>query len=263
MMTQRPTVGLALGGGLARGIAHIGVLKELNREGIPVDYIAGTSMGSVIAALYASGLKLTMIEQLARRIKRRTWVDPTIPKMGLIAGDRLEELMSVLTGRRAFADMNIPLAVTVVEIVKGELVIIREGSVARAVRASCAIPGIFSPVESGEQVFVDGGVLGLVPIDAVKKMGANIVVAVDVTASVEEYPLENIFDVLSRTIEIMSREITNYQINSADIVIRPDMKGISPSHFDAAEDAVKKGEDAMKLEMLRLKSLINKGRELI
>ncbi len=255
-MSKKPKIGLALGGGLARGLAHIGVLKQLNEEGIKVDYIAGTSMGSVIAALYASGLKLKMIERLAKRISRRTWIDLTFPRMGLIAGDKIEELMQLLTGSRKIEELDIPLSIVTMDIIKGEIVIFREGSIARAVRASCAIPGIFCPVKMGERLLVDGGVLSNVPVEAVKKMGADIIIAVDVTAYVEEYNIENIFDVITKTIEVMSREITQYQVLKSDVIIIPDMRDIAPSHFHCADEAIERGKKACEAAMAEIKSLL-------
>lgn len=254
-------IGLALGSGLARGFAHIGVIKVLIQAGVRIDYIAGTSMGSVIGALYGCELKIKMMERLAESISRRTWMDFTFPRMGLIAGDRLEQLMHLLTARRSFEDLSIPLAAVAADLYVGERVILDRGPIARAVRASCAIPGIFSPVEIDGKLLVDGGVLERVPISTVKEMGADFVIAVDVGAYVEEYKINHIFDVLSKTIDIMSREIQRFQIQEADIIIAPDLKDIGPFHFQRAGEAIAKGEEAarQKLPLLRLLTQSKEG----
>lgn len=243
-MAKDLKIGLALGSGLARGLAHIGVLRVLQEKGIKVDYIAGTSMGSVIAALYACGLKLKLIDRLAQRISRRTWMDFTFPRMGLIAGEKLEQLLYMLTGRRSFADLALPLAVVAVDLISGEKVVLKEGSIARAIRASCAIPGIFSPVAIGEKLLVDGGVLQRVPASVVREMGADLVIAVDVGVNVGDYKIDHIFDVLSKSIDIMSREIHRAQSQDADLVIAPGVDDIGPFDFHRIEEAISRGEAA-------------------
>lgn len=255
-MAGRLEVGLALGGGLARGLAHIGVLEVLEEAGIGLNYIAGTSMGSVVGALYACGLKLPMIHRLAQRISRRNWMDLTFPRKGLIAGEKLEEMLYMLTGRRSFSDLAIPLAVVAVDLISGERMVLREGSVARAVRASCAIPGIFSPVKIDDRVLVDGGVLQRVPASAVREMGADLVIAVDVGMNMGDYKLDHIFDVLSRSIDIMSREIHQSQKEDADVLIIPDVDDIGSFDFHCADKAIARGEAATRqLLPLLFKSL--------
>lgn len=254
-MGKKSKVGLALGSGLARGLAHIGVIKILLQAGIKIDYIAGTSMGSVVAALFACDLKMKMIERLAEHISRHTWMDFTFPRMGLIAGDRLEQLMHLLTGRRCFEDLSLPLAVVATDLTIGERVVLNKGPIARAVRASCAIPGIFCPVEIGGRILVDGGVMERVPAGTVRKMGADFVIAVDVGVYVEEYKINHIFDVLSKTIDIMSREIKRSQIQEADLLIAPDMKDIGPFHFQRAEEVIARGEEAARQALPLLSNL--------
>lgn len=243
-MLKGSKIGLALGGGLARGLAHIGVLNVLQEMGVKIDFIAGTSMGSLIAALYACGLKLKLIERLAQRISRRTWMDFTFPRMGLIAGEKLEQLLYMLTGRRSFEELSLPLAVVAVDLISGERVILNEGSVARAVRASCAIPGIFSPVEIGEKLLVDGGVLERVPAPAVREMGAGTVIAVDVGGQVGNYKINHIFDVMSKSLDIMAREIHRKQCLDADVLINPEVSDLGPFDFHRVEEAIGRGEAA-------------------
>lgn len=252
-------IGLALGAGSARGLAHIGVLRVLQETGIKVDYIAGTSMGSLIAALYACGLELTLIERLAQRISRRTWMDFTYPRMALINGEKLEQLLQMLTGRRSFEDLPLPLAVVAVDLISGKRIVINEGSVARAVRASCAIPGIFSPVKIGEKLLVDGGVLQRVPASVVREMGADLVIAVDVGVDVGDYSIDSIFDVLSRSLDIMSQEIHRAQSRGADLVIAPEVSDIGPIDFHRVEEAIGRGEVAARQALPLLAKIEKEG----
>ena len=255
-MAKPGNIGLAMGSGLARGLAHIGVMKALLQAGVKIGCIAGTSMGSVVASLYASDFGIKMMERLAQRISRRTWMDFTFPRMGLIAGERLEELMYLLTGRRSMEALTLPLAVTATDLCAGEQVILRSGSIARAVRASCAIPGIFSPVQWGGRLLVDGGVLERVPVSAVLEMGADLVVAVDVGYHVEEYKINHIFDVMAKAIDIMSREIYQQQLEQAHILIVPDLRDVGPFHFHRVNEIIARGEEAARKVLPLIQSIV-------
>lgn len=255
-MANSPKFGLSLGSGLARGLAHIGVIKVLARAGVCINYIAGTSVGSVVAALYASDFGIRMMERLVQRISRSTWMDFTFPRMGLIAGERLEELMYLLTGRRCIEELSLPLAVSTTDLCTGEQVILRSGCIARAVRASCALPGIFSPVQLGGRMLVDGGVLERVPTTAVKEMGADLVIAVDVGYYMEEYKIKHIFDVMAKAIDLMSREICRNQLDLADVLIVPDMRDIGPFHFHRVHEIIARGEEAARKALPRIHSTL-------
>ncbi len=257
-MSQKQKTGLALGAGFSRGFAHIGVIKALTRQGFSIDYIAGSSMGSVIGLLYASGLPLSTIEELALNLKRKNWVDFTVPREGLVSGEKLESLLSLLTRRRYLEELPLPLSVTATDLQEGCRVVIRKGFAARAVRASSAIPGIFKPVKAGEKLLVDGGVLERVPVEEVRKMGADVVIAVDVSSGVEEYEVNNIFDIISRTIDIMSKELTLYRMQEADILITPYLKDISPSDFSRVEETIARGDEAACKAIPGLYSILKK-----
>ncbi len=256
-MRKNLKVGLALGGGVARGLAHIGVLKVLLQSGVSIDYLAGTSMGSLIASLYACDLSLNLIEKLAKRISRRMWMDFTIPRMGLMAGKRLEQLVYLLTKKRCIEELPLPLGIVATELTGGKRTVIRTGSIARAVRASCAIPGIYNPVKIRGRLLVDGGVLERVPARAVKEMGAEVVIAVDVGVYEEEYKIKNMFDVIFKTIDIMAREIAGSRRLEADVLITPDLKEIAPFQFQRATEAIAKGEHAAFRALPLIRSLIN------
>ncbi len=240
MINSRPKIGLALGGGAAKGYAHIGILKVLEKEGIPIDMIAGTSIGSVVGALYASGISISVIEKLAYNIQRDLWIDLVIPRRGFIEGKRVEEMMKLLTKNKSFDELEIPLAITATDLIEGEEYIFNKGNVAKAVRASISIPGIFNPVIEGKKVLVDGGVLNNVPVDVVKQMGADYVIAVDLSSKVS-VKVRSIYDILNRTFEVMGREILKYKMQTPDVLIRPNLEKINPSRFNQAEECIEEG----------------------
>ncbi len=188
-MYHRPRIGLALGGGGARGLAHIGVLRVLERAGIPVDYVAGTSMGGVIAAGYAAGMSLAELEQEAKAATclrhLLSLADPGVPDGGLLRGQRLLAYFERQLGWRAFSDLQLPLALVAVDLNTRREAVLRDGSVALALRATTAVPGLFAPVERNGQRLVDGGLLNNVPADVARQMGAEIVIAVDVASTPE------------------------------------------------------------------------------
>ncbi len=184
---NRPSVGLALSGGGARGLAHIGVLRVLEREGIPVDYLAGTSMGGVIAAGYAAGMSSADLERESLAITQKRHMvrlaDPGLPNGGLIRGERVLAFFKKEFGDKTFAELNLPLAVVTVDLNSHQEVVLREGPVASALRATTSLPGLFKPVEINGMRLVDGGVLNNLPVDVVNKMGAELIIAVDIGLS--------------------------------------------------------------------------------
>lgn len=187
-VSGRPRIGLALGGGGVRGYAHLGVIKALREAHIPIDVIAGTSMGAVVGAAYATGYRIEELVDMAIQMRwRRLFdlVDPTIPRQGVIAGNRLEKYFNTLTGTREFDQLEKTLIVVASDIATGEEVRINSGPVARALRASTAVPGIFCPVKSERRLLVDGSVTTPVPVVAAVEAGAAVVLAVDVCSPVD------------------------------------------------------------------------------
>ena len=187
---NRPSVGLALSGGGARGLAHIGVLRALEREGIPVDYLAGTSMGGVIAAGYAAGMSSADLERESLAITQKRHMvrlaDLGLPNGGLIRGERVLAFFKKEFGDKTFAELNLPLAVVAVDLNSHQEVVLREGPVALALRATTSLPGLFKPVEINGMRLVDGGVLNNLPVDVVSQMGAEVIIAVDIGLSQED-----------------------------------------------------------------------------
>lgn len=252
----RPKVGLALGSGGARGLAHIGVLKVMQREGIPVDVIAGSSMGSLVGSLYAAGLDLDMVEGLAVHLKRKHWLDLTVPRRGFVTGEKVKEMIRLLTRGRSLEELPIPMGVVATDLNRGERVVFQTGPLDLAVRASISIPGIFEPVRWQGRTLVDGGVMDRVPVSVVKEMGAEVILAVDVVPRTTSVRIENIFDVIAQTLSVMEREILNQRLLEADVLIHPDLTDISPTAFTRVEECICLGEEAALLQVDRIKGLI-------
>ncbi len=253
---KKPKVGLALGSGGARGFAHIGVLKVFGEHGIPIDLMAGSSMGSLIAALYANNIEPHMMEKLAMHLKRKHWLDIIVPNLGFVAGQKIKELIRLLTHGKNIEDLSKPLAVVATDIETGERVVFREGPVDQAVRASISIPGIFVPERVGDRLLVDGGVIDRVPITVTKEMGADIVIAVDVAHFDVKMKVGSIFDVIAQTIDVMEREILRHRMLSADLVIRPEVGHYSSIAYSGIQEIIAEGEKAALEHVDRVKELI-------
>lgn len=253
---MKPKVGLALGSGGLRGLAHVGVLKVLEREKIPVDYIAGCSIGSMIGALYCSGHSPETIIKLAKHLKPRYWLDFIIPKLGIVSGDKVLNTVRLLTQHKTFAELDIPLAIVATEINHGREMVFTEGDVAEAVRASISVPGVFVPHKIGEMLLVDGAVLNPTPIDVARSMGADVVIAVDLAHAGVVCNITNVFDVIIQSIDIMERELLKYRRKNCDILVQPDIAHISPSSFESIDECVLLGEQAMDAMLPEIKSIV-------
>ncbi len=253
---MRPKIGLALGSGGLRGLAHVGVLKVLCEEGIPIDCIAGCSIGSIIGALYCAGLAPDNIYKLAKHLKPRYWLDFVLPKTGVLAGDKILETMRFLTRKKCFAELDLPLAIVATEINQGREIVFTEGDLAKAIRASISVPGIFVPYKIDDMLLVDGAVLNPTPVDVARKMGADIVIAVDLAHAGVVSNITNMFDVIIQSIDIMERELCKHRQHHCDILIRPDIGHISPSSFEAIDECVALGEQAARMAITEIKRLL-------
>lgn len=243
-MKDRPKIGLALGAGASRGLAHIGVLQVLEEYGIIPDIIAGSSIGAIVGSLYAAGIPPKMIEGIAENLDMKRYYDVGIPKLGFIKGDKLEELIRILTKGMTFDQMKIPLSITAVDLKSNRSVIINEGKVYKAVRASISIPGIFVPVFDGDQVLVDGGLLERVPTRVVQDMGADIIIGVDVGFRGQHGDPSNILGILLQSFEVMELALVDSNSREDDIYIYPKMDDINPQDFGRVGDCVAKGRKA-------------------
>ena len=244
---ERPKVGLVLGGGGARGLAHIGVIKVLEEEGIPVDIVVGTSVGALIGALYAGGVDMEEIEQLAEEIGWNDLVDLSLNPIKLfgmkhiISADKMERYIAEKIKNRRFDELDKPLALIACDIQTGERIIFREGMVAPACRASASMPGIFEPVEYRHRFLVDGGMVDNVPADVAEIMGADVIIAVNVEGSYSEYRLSNLLDILFQVISIQGSLISNARLLNADFIIRPAVGDVSIIELNRGKECMDAG----------------------
>lgn len=225
-----PKIGLALGSGGARGFAHLGVIKVLRDEGIPIDLIAGSSMGALVASFYGAGLDVDRLYKLSRVFKRKYYLDFTVPKMGFIAGKRVKELIRIFTHGKMIEELDIPIGIVATDLMSGEKVVFKKGPVAEAVRASIAIPGIFVPEKLDGRLFVDGGVVDRIPVSVAKEMGADIVIAVDVSSVKKNEDVTSIFDVIMQSIDIMQMELVSIREVASDVMLSLRSKCLIPKH---------------------------------
>jgi NTE family protein len=244
---SRKKVGLALGGGAARGLAHIGVLEVFEKEGIPIDMIAGTSMGAIVGAIYAKKRNIKFMRDLAIAFgsrKIRYFSDFAVPKTGLIKGRRIEnELKSAIGGSTAFHDLSIPFTCVAVDIDNGEEVVIKDGTVWEAVRASASVPVVFTVPKWRGRYLVDGGLMNPVPTKTVQDMGADFVISVNVLPykAVSDNREPNIFTVMMKAFYILDSKFIETSIRGADVVIQPDVVHIAFTDFQRAEECIEKG----------------------
>lgn len=253
---MRPKVGLALGSGGVRGYAHIGVLKVLEEYKIPIDYVAGSSMGSIVGVLYANRINLDHLARLAAYLKGKHLFDYSVPRLGFIKGERIREMIRLLTHRKKLEELEIPISVVATDLTHGERYVFREGPADEAVRASIAIPGVFEPVEMGDKVLVDGGVVERVPVVTAREMGADLVIGVDVSHRIKNRRAKSIFDVMLQTIDIMDREIFVSKASDADLLIRPNVGEFDITSFERVEEIIREGERAAREKVKEMEALI-------
>ena len=241
-------IGLALGGGAARGFAHIGVIKALEARGLKVDLIAGTSAGSVVGALYASGMSGLQINKLALTMDQASISDWAMPfrTRGFLQGVALQNYINTTLHNRPIEKMAKPLGIVATDLRSGQPILFQRGDTGTAVRASCSVPSIFEPVKIGGHEYVDGGLVSPVPASFARKMGADFVIAVDISADPETALTQSSFDVLLQTFTIMGQTIKTYELEKyADFVIRPNLAAMSGSDFTQRNAAILAGEEAV------------------
>lgn len=243
---HKPRIGLALSGGFARGIAHIGVLRVLEENKIPVDCIAGTSVGALIAAAYASGTTLDEMERQGRVTKFTDFGRWTLSRLGLASNQKLDEFMARFNVVKNFEDLKIPMCVAATDLGGGKTVYFTQGDLKIAVRASCAYPGLFLPITVDGQMLVDGFVTEPVPVDGARNIGADIVIAVYLSTSASEAKPKSFFDVIGRAFSIVQRAGESVWREAADVVIEPDVKDVLWDAFDKTPELVAVGVTAAK-----------------
>jgi len=256
-LKKKRGVVLVLGGGSARGLAHIGVLKVLEREKIPIRRIVGTSMGALIGAAYSVGVPIKKLEEIAHRFSWRTVFDPTLPRIGLLAGKKMEKIVTELTENKNFSDCRIPLAIVATDIEKNERIVFQKGNLQKIICASCSWPGIFNPVRIDGRLLVDGGIKNSVPTRVARSLDPGYMIAVDVGFCVKEGKIDNIFQMLLQSFQIMGEELNRYQSRISDTLIKVDLGQIDQAAFNKSREAIAKGEKATEAKMGQIKRMLS------
>lgn len=254
--TRPPRVGLALGGGAARGFAHVGVIAVLEQHGLRPDLVVGTSAGSLVAALYASGKTPAELEAAALAMEEATLTDWTLPfaNRGMLRGNALAKYVNAQVQGRPIERMVMPLGIVATDLANGEGVLFRRGDTGTAVRASSAVPGVFQPVEIAGREYVDGGLVAPVPVRYAQQMGAELVVAVDISSAPEGNAATDSFKVLLQTFAIMGQTINRHELKQAHVVVRPELAGVGSAAFSERQRSMAAGRAAMQAAMPRLKA---------
>lgn len=253
----RPRIGLALGGGMARGCAHVGVLREFEKNEIPIDLIAGTSVGSLIGGAYAAGLSAAQIEKLALKIRWSHLGRVTVSKLGFNSSERTEEYIRANFPVNEFEKLRMPFGAVACDLQTGKMVVFNEGNLGLAIRASCALPIFYTPVLVNGRLMVDGGLVGHLPASVARTMGADIVIAVDVNSQHLPIPQPtHLLTVMSQSLAIMGRSSVSYLYQDADLIIRPDIKTVRPDDLTKAAEMIEAGAVAAQRLMPRIKQLL-------
>ena len=239
-----PKIALVLGGGAAKGFAHIGVIKALESHAIMPDIIVGTSAGSVVGALYAGGYNGFDLQRIALSMDEGTVSDWVLPNRGFIKGESLQNFVNNALQNRPIEKLNRILAVVATDLQSGELIVFERGDTGMAVRASSSVPGIFQPVKINGREYVDGGLVSPVPVKTARDLGADIVIAVDISDRPKLGKLRDTIDVLMQTFVIMERTIASQELTHADIVVDPDITSLNSTNFDSRNYAIIEGERA-------------------
>jgi NTE family protein len=253
-------IALVLGGGAARGFAHIGVIKALEAQGIAPDMVVGTSAGSVVGALYASGMSGFDLQKVALEMEEDMVADWTLPNRGVLKGEALQDFINQKVKNLPIQKMPKPLGVVATDLQSGERVLFRQGNTGMAVRASSAVPGVFQPVEISGRDYVDGGLTSPVPAQSARAMGADFVIAVDISNVSRREKLSGTLDVLLQTFAIMGHAISRHELEDADIVIRPKTAAVSSTDFEDRHLAILEGEKAAAAIMAEIKAKLAKAR---
>lgn len=253
-----PRIGLALGGGAARGFAHVGVIQVLEEAGLRPALVSGTSAGSLVAALYASGKTGAQLQQIADTMEEATFADWTLPifSRGLLRGEALARYVHAQVNGRLIEDMPLPLGIVATDLNSGQGVLFQRGDTATAVRASSAVPAVFQPVRIAGREYVDGGLASPVPVRYARQMGAELVIAVDISNVPDANPAGDTLQILLQTFTIMGRSINNWELRDADVVVRPALNGMAGADFNARRRAIQAGRLAMQQQLPQLKAAI-------
>ena len=255
---QRPVkIALVLGGGATRGFAHIGVIKVLEANGIVPDLIVGTSVGSLVGSLYAAGNNGFALQKMAIDMDEAAISDWSVPffsqSTGVLKGEGLQNYVNKSVRNQPIEKLKIPFGAVATDLHTGQPILFRRGNTGLAVRASSAVPGVFNPVRIGNIDYVDGGLVSPVPVSFARKMGADFVIAVNISAQPDAQPASSTFEVLLQTFAIMGQSINQHELKQADIVIRPELGSMKGNDFNNRNQAILAGEKAALAEMEKIR----------
>lgn len=239
-----PKVALVLGGGAVRGFAHVGVIKVLEAHGIQPDLVVGTSAGSVVGSLYAAGYSGFELQKIAFRLDEDSVGDLVLPDRGFIKGEALQGFINRSVRGQPIEKLKRPFAAVATDLQSGEMVVFQRGNTGQAVRASSSVPGVFQPVAINGRDYVDGGLVSPVPVRVARKLGADVVIAVDISAKPRYARVEGVTDILLQTFGIMGQTISSNELPEADVVIRPNTFGFGSADFEKKHESILEGEKA-------------------
>jgi NTE family protein len=255
-----PKIALVLGGGSAKGFAHVGVIRVLEQEKIPIHMIIGTSVGSLIGGIYASNPDSFQLEWTAFKIDKNDILDFSIiySKLGPVQGIKLESFVEQTVKVKKVEDTKIPFYPIATDLNTGETIILEKGSLAKAIRASSSIPGIFAPIVFGNRMLVDGGVTNNVACDIARSKGADIIIAVNLLKDIKDYDIGSVIDIIAQSVNIMMHENNKTKLKYADILIEPETKGVSIFDFTQKKRLMEEGMRATKAVVSKIRDLVSK-----
>ncbi|OJX35180.1 MAG: Patatin [Burkholderiales bacterium 68-12] len=249
-------IGIALGGGAAKGFAHIGVIKMLEANGFAPAVVAGTSAGSVVGALYASGMNAFELQDKAVALDEARIRDLQFSSGGLVLGQKLEDYVNEQVHRKPLEQLAKPFVAVATRLEDGERTVFARGNTGQAVRASSSVPGVFQPVTIGKYHFVDGGIVSPVPVDAARQLGADVVVAVDISSKARGQAPSHMLGALNQSIAIMGQKLGQAELARADVIIRPQVLDMGPADFTQRASAIVEGEKAALAAMPQLRERV-------
>ena len=257
-VARKPVLALALGGGAARGFAHVGALQALDAAGIRPAIVVGTSAGSVVGAIYASGLRGDALRQAAEKVEQTSITDWQLPLLnrGVLRGVSLERFINEQVGNRNIQSMPMRLGIVATDLQSGEGILFRSGNTGQAVRASSAVPGVFEPVRIGTRDYVDGGLVAPVPVLYARQMGADVVVAIDISSKPGDAATTGQLQVLMQTFTIMGKTISKFELTQADVVLRPQLAGMSSADFSNRQKSIEAGRAAMQQALPKIRAVL-------
>lgn len=256
-----PKIALVLGGGAAKGFAHVGVIKVLEANGIVPDLVVGTSAGSVVGALYAGGYGGYELQKIALKLDEGSVSDLTLPDRGFIKGEQLQDFINKSLGNRPIERLNKPFAAVATDLGSGEMMVFQRGNTGMAVRASSSVPGVFQPVAINGREYVDGGLVSPVPVKVARSLGADIVIAVDISAKPRYAKTDGLLEIMLQTFAIMGQSISKQELATADVVIRPKIGSIGSADFAQKHLAILEGEKAAQEALPLIRNRLRQWRQ--